>query len=42
MLLQAVHHIAIICSDYPRSKTFYTDVLGLQVIREVYREERDS
>jgi len=42
MLLQSVHHIAIICSDYPRSKTFYTDVLGLQVIREVYREERDS
>lgn len=42
MLLQAVHHIAIICSDYTRSKTFYTDVLGLQVIREVYREERDS
>ncbi|MBO9731792.1 MAG: VOC family protein [Chitinophaga sp.] len=42
MFLQAVHHIAIICSDYPRSKAFYTDVLGLQVIREVYREERDS
>ncbi|PSL49016.1 glyoxylase I family protein [Chitinophaga niastensis] len=42
MFLQAVHHIAIICSDYTRSKTFYTDVLGLQVIREVYREERDS
>ena len=42
MLLQSVHHIAIICSDYLRSKTFYTDVLGLQVIREVYREERAS
>ena len=42
MLLQAVHHIAVICSDYSRSKTFYTDVLGLQVIREVYREERHS
>ncbi|NLR60115.1 VOC family protein [Chitinophaga polysaccharea] len=42
MLLQAVHHIAIICADYNRSKVFYTDVLGLQVIREVYREERDS
>ncbi|NSL89716.1 VOC family protein [Chitinophaga sp. Mgbs1] len=42
MLLQAIHHIAIICSDYQRSKTFYTDMLGLQVIREVYRAERDS
>jgi glyoxylase I family protein len=42
MLLQAVHHIAVICADYSRSKAFYTDVLGLQVIREVYREERDS
>lgn len=42
MLLQAVHHIAVICSDYSRSKIFYTDVLGLQAIREVYREERGS
>lgn len=41
-MLLAVHHIAIICTDYSRSKTFYTDVLGLQVIREAYREERDS
>lgn len=40
--MQNVHHIAIICSDYRRSKQFYTDVLGLQVIREVYRAERDS
>lgn len=42
MLLQAVHHIAVICADYPRSKIFYTDVLGLRIIREVYREARDS
>lgn len=42
MLLQAVHHIAVICADYQRSKAFYTDVLGLRTIREVYREERDS
>ncbi len=40
--LNHVHHIAIICSDYQRSKTFYTEVLGLKVIREVYREERQS
>ena len=42
MPLSSVHHIAIICSDYNRSKTFYTEVLGLQVIREVYRETRGS
>jgi glyoxylase I family protein len=40
--LHSVHHIAIICSDYARSKTFYTEDLGLEIIREVYREERDS
>ncbi len=37
-----VHHIAIICSDYSRSKAFYTEVLGLEIIQEVYREARDS
>ena len=37
-----VHHIAIICSDYPVSKRFYTEVLGLSIIREVYRAERQS
>lgn len=37
-----IHHIAIICSDYKVSKEFYTDVLGLNIIREVYREERQS
>jgi glyoxylase I family protein len=41
-LISAVHHIAIICADYERSKTFYTKVLGLQIVREVYREERRS
>lgn len=41
-MLKSVHHIAIICSDYQRSKTFYTEVLGLQIIREVYRAERNS
>ncbi|RXK60723.1 VOC family protein [Lacibacter luteus] len=41
-MLQAVHHIAIICSNYHQSKQFYTNVLGLTVIREVYRAERDS
>jgi glyoxylase I family protein len=41
-MLSRVHHIAIICSDYERSKKFYTEVLQLSVIREVYRKERDS
>lgn len=37
-----IHHIAIICSDYQVSKKFYTEILGLQILRKVYREERDS
>jgi glyoxylase I family protein len=40
--LNNIHHIAIICSDYETSKAFYLDILGLQIIREVYREERQS
>ncbi|OCA84630.1 SMU1112c/YaeR family gloxylase I-like metalloprotein [Bacillus sp. FJAT-27986] len=42
MKLLNIHHIAIICSDYEKSKKFYVDVLGFKPIREVYREERDS
>jgi glyoxylase I family protein len=42
MRLTGIHHIAIICSDYEKSKDFYVRVLGLSPIREVYREERDS
>ncbi|EGQ9213368.1 VOC family protein [Vibrio alginolyticus] len=41
-MFNAIHHVAIICSDYPRSKRFYTEVLGLKVIAENYRETRDS
>ena len=37
-----VHHVAIICSDYERSKKFYTEVLGLEILQEIYRAERDS
>jgi glyoxylase I family protein len=37
-----VHHIAIICSDYARSKAFYSEVLGFEILQEVYRETRDS
>ena len=42
MQFSGLHHVAIIASDYPRSKHFYTEVLGLPVIAEVYREARDS
>ena len=37
-----IHHIAIRCADYQISKNFYTEILGLNIIREVYREERKS
>lgn len=40
--LKKVHHIAIICRDYEASKKFYTEILGLEIIREVYRKERNS
>ena len=40
--LAGVHHIAIICSDYQRSKAFYTETLGFAVRSEVYRRERGS
>ena len=41
-MLNSIHHIAIICSDYQASKHFYIDVLGLKVIRETFREHRAS
>lgn len=40
--IKAVHHIAIICSDYEKSKQFYTDILGFRIEREVFREQRNS
>ena len=40
--INKVHHIAIICSDYQKSKHFYTAILGLKIIQEIYREERES
>jgi len=42
MNILRTHHVAVICSDYLRSKHFYTEILGLQVVSEVYRQERDS
>jgi glyoxylase I family protein len=37
-----IHHVAIICSDYERSKRFYLEVLGLRLVAENYRRERQS
>ena len=42
LALNKVHHTAIICSDYEKSKHFYTAILGLTILQEIYREERDS
>ncbi|MBF9058697.1 VOC family protein [Rhodobacterales bacterium HKCCSP123] len=41
-MLQGIHHVAIICSDYDRSKAFYTETLGLRVVAETFRAERGS
>ncbi|ASB86994.1 VOC family protein [Bacillus sonorensis] len=41
-MLKSIHHTAIICSDYETSKAFYVDKLGLEIIAETYREDRDS
>src|SRR5690242_6459934 len=40
--LKSVHHIAVICSDYLRSKKFYVDILGFKVLAENFREDRQS
>ncbi|PZD95801.1 VOC family protein [Paenibacillus sambharensis] len=41
-MLNHIHHAAIICSNYERSRHFYVELLGLPVIHESYRAERDS
>lgn len=41
-MFNRLHHLAIICSDYEKSKRFYVETLGLEVVREVYREARKS
>ena len=42
MKTTGIHHIAIICSDYERSKRFYTEVLGFSIIQETFRAQRNS
>ena len=41
-MFDTIHHIAIIGSDYEKSKYFYVDLLGFEIIRENYRKERDD
>jgi glyoxylase I family protein len=41
-MLNRLHHTAILCSDYEKSKAFYTKNLGLDIIQETYRQERQS
>lgn len=40
--LLGLHHVALICADYPRSRDFYVRLLGLTVLAEHYRDARDS
>ena len=40
MIINTIHHVAIIVSDYGKSREFYVDKLGFEVIRENYRQER--
>jgi glyoxylase I family protein len=42
MKLNKIHHVAIICFDYERSKHFYVNILGLTVLKESYRDEKNS
>ena len=41
-MLKRLHHAAIICSDYTRSKHFYVEVLGLRIVAENFRAARQS
>ena len=42
LAINRIHHIAIICSNYEKAKSFYTEILGFQLMRETYRAERQS
>jgi glyoxylase I family protein len=42
MKILRTHHVAVICSDYGASRRFYTEILGLEIVSEVHREERNS
>ena len=40
MNLRQIHNVAIIVSDYKKSRKFYVETLGFQIIRENYRPSR--
>ena len=42
MNIKRIHHRAILTDDYNKSKLFYTEVLGFEIILETYREARQS
>ena len=42
MRFNKIHHVAIICSDYQKSKQFYVEILGLEIVKESFRKERQS
>ncbi|MFN6473749.1 MAG: VOC family protein [Nostoc sp. SerVER01] len=42
MKIAGIHHVAIICSDYDRSKKFYVETLSFSIIAETFRTERNS
>lgn len=42
MKVNKIHHVAIICSDYEKSKNFYVNILGCDIEKETYRSERKS
>lgn len=42
MELKNLHHVAIIVSDYEKSKDFYVNKLGFKILRENYRPGRDD
>ncbi len=42
MKISGIHHVAIICSDYKKSKHFYVEILGFEIIHETLRAERNS
>ncbi len=40
--LNRIHHTAIICSNYEKTKKFYTEILGFKILNEQFRAERNS
>jgi glyoxylase I family protein len=41
-MIKSIHHTVLICSNYEVSKKFYTEILGMEIIQEIFRKERNS